>query len=131
MEHSVGPQDSRSKKRCFSNATTTEGILYRWRVWRPPLNEDDPGKASPSENDLDAHLVGMWSGNYVFGKPMQNEIQVRPGDIPEQRGHYDEGAEFTGFVIVVVTVRKVYIWMLCSVSFNGDENGLEKSDQLP
>ena len=69
----------------------------------------------------------MWSGNYVFGKSMQNEIQVRPGEFPEQRGHYDDGAEVMGLMIVVVTVWNMCIRMMSGVRFYGDEDGLEKS----
>lgn len=98
----------RFKDTTIPSITYTERISYRcWYVFCPPLNEDNSRKAPLFEIDLNAHLIRMWSGGYVFRKSMQDEIQVRPGEVPEQRWHYADGAEMAGLVVVVVTVRNV------------------------
>lgn len=104
----------------MSGIPNTERVSYRWYVWRPPINEDNPPKAPSSEIDLNTHLIRMRSGDYVFCNCMQDEIQVRPGELPVKRGHYNDGAEMMRLMIVVVTFRKVHVWMTCSVRFYGD-----------
>lgn len=83
------------------------------------------------EIDLNAHLIRMWSGDHVFSKSMQHKIQVRPCEISEKRGYYADGAELTGLMVVVVPVRKVFKWTVCSVGLYVNENALEEGSQLP
>lgn len=73
----------------------------------------------------------MWRFHYILRKSVQHEIQVRPGEVSKQRWHDADGAEMPRLMVVVVTVRKVYVWVLCSIWFYGDENVLKKGGQLP
>ena len=81
-----------------------------------------------SKDDLNAHLIGLLSGDSVFLESMQHEIQVRPGEKPSKSGHYANAAELVWLMIVVVTFRNVIFRMSCDVSIYGDENVLQKID---
>ena len=83
------------------------------------------------EIDLNAHLIRMGSGDNVFCKPMQHKVQIGPGEVPIQYGYHSDSAEMTRLMIVIVAVRKVDAWMVCSVRFYGDENTLKKGGQYP
>ena len=62
---------------------------------------------------------------------MQHEIQIRPGEVPVKRGHYDDSAEMAGLMIVVVIVGNVFVWVTGSIWLNGDEHGSEEGALLP
>ena len=92
--------------------------------WRPPIDEHYTRQAPLSEIDLHTHLVRMGSIDYVFRKSMQHEIQVRPGEVPEQGRNDADTAEDRRVMIGVVTARYIFVWMLCSVFLDGDESVL-------
>lgn len=49
----------------------------------------------------------------------------------EKGGYYDDSTEMTGLMIVVVTVGKIGVWIICSIPLYANEDILEKGGQLP
>ena len=81
------------------------------QLWWPPVEVDNPGEAPAPENDLNAHLIRIRSGDYVLRQTVQDKIQVGPSEVPDERRDYTNRAKLIVLMIIVVTVRNVVVWM--------------------
>lgn len=73
----------------------------------------------------------MWSVDNILCKCVEHEVQVGPGEVPEKRRYYADSAKLTDLMVVIVTIRKVFVRMEFSIRSYGDENVFEEGDYLP
>ena len=101
----------RLKQTKNSGITNRDETPFRWRIWCPPIKEDDPSQTPVSKINLNTHLIRMWSLDYVFGKCVQHKVQIGPGEIVVKGRYHAYFAEMTRLMVDIETTGDIFVWM--------------------